>query len=182
MTAEIPDFLLERYRLKELPPDEAARIEDLMRHDEPLRRRLEALDRSDEDIRRSGVLDRLGQRVPRSQPARRRLRAFGMMPAAVAAAVVGILVVMLRIEAPWTGPTEAVDSGDRIKGLTPSLAVYRRTADGSETLADGAVTRAGDLLRVGYRAAGKRYGVILSIDGRGASRCTCRRRRIAPPR
>ena len=168
MTAEIPDILLERYRLKELPPDEAAQLEDRLRRDEPLRRRLEALDRSDEEIRRSGVLERLSDRVPHSQPARRRLRAFGAMPAAVAAAAVVILIVMLRVEAPWTGPTDPVDSGDRIKGLTPSLALYRRTAEGSETLADGAVARQGDLLRVGYRAAGKRYGVILSIDGRGS--------------
>ena len=154
--------------MKELPPDEAARLEDRLRHDEPLRRRLEALDRSDEEIRRSGVLDRLSERVPHSQPVRRRLRAFGAIPAAVAAAAVAILIVMLRIEAPGTGPTDSVDSGDRIKGLTPSLALYRRTAEGSETLADGAVARQGDLLRVGYQAAGKRYGVILSVDGRGA--------------
>ena len=38
---------------------------------------------------------------------------------------------------------------------------------GSETLADGAVARQGDVIRVGYRAAGRAYGVILSIDGRG---------------
>jgi hypothetical protein len=168
MTAEIPDILLERYRLNELPPDEAARLEDRLRHDAPLRRRLEALDRSDEDIRRSGVLDRLSDRVPRRQPAPRRLRAFGAIPAAVAVAAVVVLLMMTRIDAPKTGLPDAAGSSERIKGLTPSLAVYRRTAEGAETLADGDVARPGDLLRVGYRAAGKRYGVILSIDGRGS--------------
>ena len=168
MSADIPDVVLERYRLKELPPDEAARLEDRIRHDEPLRRRLEALDRSDEDIRRSGVLDRLSERVPHSQPVRRRLDSFGAVPAALAALAVVALIAVLSIEAPTPGGTNAADSSDRIKGLTPSLAVYRRTAEGSETLADGAVARPGDLLRIGYRAAGKRYGAILSIDGRGA--------------
>ena len=38
---------------------------------------------------------------------------------------------------------------------------------GTETLADGDVARPGDLLRLGYTAAGRAYGVILSIDGRG---------------
>lgn len=171
MTAEIPDILLERYRLKELPADEAARLEDRMRHDEPLRRRLEALDRSDEEIRESGVLDRLSDRVPRSRPVRRRLGAVLMVPAAAGAAVVVALILMPRVNtpvAPATGRTDASDSPDRIKGLAPSLAVYRRTAEGSETLADGAVAHPGDLLRVGYRAAGRHYGVILSIDGRGS--------------
>jgi hypothetical protein len=81
------------------------------------------------------------------------------------------LMVALTTKAPMQR-TDAVDSGDRgdrTKGaLTPSLAIYRRTPEGSETMADGAVAHPGDLLRVGYRAAGKHYGVILSIDGRGS--------------
>jgi hypothetical protein len=46
--------------------------------------------------------------------------------------------------------------------------LYRQTAAGSETLADGAVAHTGDVIRVGYRAAGRTHGVIVSIDGRGA--------------
>ena len=52
--------------------------------------------------------------------------------------------------------------------MVPALAVYRKTNTGSETLNDGAIAHRGDLIRLGYRAAGKPYGVILSIDGRGA--------------
>jgi hypothetical protein len=166
MTADIPDLLLERYRLEELPPDEAARIADRLRRDEALRRRLAALDRSDQEIRHSGVLDRVIARLPRTEPApRRRFVWFVAVPAAIAAMALmafDVITVAPRIDTP------AVSDGDRIKGLTPSLAVYRRTAQGSETLADGAVARPGDLLRVGYRAAGKSYGLILSIDGRGS--------------
>jgi hypothetical protein len=163
MTAEIPDILLERYRLEELPRDEAARLADRIRRDDALRRRLEALDRSDDEIRGSGVLDRIVARPPDARPvSRRRLVAYVAVPAAVAAIVLAALIVGPRT------PSPAPADGDRIKGLTPALAVYRRTAQGSETLADGAVARPGDLLRVGYRAAGKPYGLILSIDGRGA--------------
>jgi hypothetical protein len=60
------------------------------------------------------------------------------------------------------------DSGDRIKGLRPTLTLYRRTANGGETLADGAIVRPGDVVRVAYHAARRVYGVILSIDGRGS--------------
>jgi hypothetical protein len=60
-----------------------------------------------------------------------------------------------------------VDDEERIKGLRASLALFRRVGGGSETLADGAVAHRGDLIRVGYHAAGRGYGMILSIDGRG---------------
>src|SRR5262249_17390764 len=56
---------------------------------------------------------------------------------------------------------------DRIKGQKPALALYRRTAAGSEALANGSLAHQGDVVRVGYRAAGHAYGVIFSIDGRG---------------
>ena len=182
MSAEqehVPDVLLERYRLKELPPDEAARLDDRIRRDETLRQRLEALDRSDEEIRRRYPPDALAARIRQrieandGAPARatRRRIAYWAVPLAVAAAVTLLVVVVPRTAdspgaAPISAPTTGTDS-ERIKGLSPTLALYRRTAQGSETLADGAVARAGDLLRVGYRAAGKQYGVILSIDGRG---------------
>jgi hypothetical protein len=66
------------------------------------------------------------------------------------------------------GPEPPAAQGtDRVKGLRPSLAVFRKTDDHSETLADGDRARAGDLIRLGYRAAGRRFGAILSLDGRG---------------
>jgi len=65
-------------------------------------------------------------------------------------------------------PPPAPDAAERLKGSGPRLALYRRTADGSEPLADGGLVRRGDLIRVGYQAAGRAYGAILSIDGRGA--------------
>jgi len=181
MTAEqedIPDILLERYRLRELPPGEAARLEDRIRRDETLRRRLDALDRSDEEIRRRYPAEDLAARIQRrletrraaSHPARRRSTVYWAVPLAVAALVGLAVVVIPRTAEDPGGSAPAAATGtdaDRIKGLSPALALYRRTARGSETLADGAVARAGDLLRVGYRAAGKQYGVILSIDGRG---------------
>jgi len=62
----------------------------------------------------------------------------------------------------------ALPDADRIKGDShPALTIYRDKPSGPERLADGDLARAGDLLRVGYTPAGRAYGVILSIDGRG---------------
>ena len=87
--------------------------------------------------------------------------AYWALPAAVVVTALTVTVVGLRT-APAPDPER-----ERIKGLVPALTLYRQTAAGSETLADGAVAHTGDVIRVGYRAAGRSHGVIVSIDGRG---------------
>jgi hypothetical protein len=55
----------------------------------------------------------------------------------------------------------------RSKGLSQQLIVHRRTSAGAERVAPGGVARPGDLVQLGYIAAGSRFGVIVSLDGRG---------------
>ncbi len=161
----IPDLLLEQYRLDELPATDTARIERLLIEDATLRARLAALEASDREIAQrqpaewlaGRIRERMRTETRRPRPTAPAIRRFALASALAAAAVV------IAFAVPW----KPADDGDRIKGLSPSLAIYRRTPQGSETLADGAAARAGDLLRVGYVAAGRGYGVILSIDGRG---------------
>jgi hypothetical protein len=159
----LPDIVLERYRLNELPAAEYNRLSDRLRHDQALRARLESLEQSDLDIRREYppqvFIQRTQERLAVS-PARNRFRRWALP------AVLAVATFMLVVAVPGFGPGEG--DGDRIKGLLPGLAVYRKTDTGSEMLADGAIAHSGDVIRLGYRAAGKPYGVILSIDGRGA--------------
>lgn len=167
----VPDIMLERFRLNELTPDEATSLEARLRGDDPLRRRLEDLDRSDAEIRGSYPPEWLATRIEQrleNHPRRRRATAYWLATAAVAATVVALVAVVPRTAVRPAGGTDPATQGDeRIKGQRPGLVVYRRTPDGSELLADGAVARPGDLLRVAYRGAGRPYGVIVSIDGRG---------------
>jgi hypothetical protein len=156
MTRTIPDLLLERHALNELAAPARAALDREIAADPSARARLEAIAASDADIlRRYAPAGLAGRPVVRIHSRR------GVAVAlALASAVVAVLAVM-----PHLPP-----STDRIKGTAgdrPAIAVYRRTPAGSERLADGDVARAGDLLRVGYQPAGRAYGVILSIDGRG---------------
>jgi hypothetical protein len=64
---------------------------------------------------------------------------------------------------PTTGP-----DGIRIKGQQAHLVIHRREVAGAVRLGPDSVTHEGDLLQVGYVAAGHRHGVIVSIDGGGA--------------
>jgi hypothetical protein len=73
---------------------------------------------------------------------------------------------------PATGsaPVPAPSTGEtvRLKGLEPHLAIFRKTANGSEPLYPGEKARPGELLRIGYQAGGFTYGAILSVDGNGS--------------
>jgi hypothetical protein len=167
----VPDLLLERYRLGEMLPDERVRLEHSLEQDAGLRLRLEELERSDAEIRRRYPPERLAaqvrERKPKPAPRRPTFWAGGFsLPLAVAATVLAILAPRL-LGPPRPGPAPAVEDGDRIKGLEPTLSLHRKTVGGSEPLGEGALVRAGELVRIGYRSAGRAYGVILSLDGRG---------------
>jgi hypothetical protein len=57
-----------------------------------------------------------------------------------------------------------------MKGLSPHLLVFRQRATPTseiERLLPGTTVRQHDLVQLAYHAAGRRYGVIVSIDGRG---------------
>ena len=173
MTTTIPDLSLERYRLNELPEAEAQALTRRIAEDPALRARLEAIERSDAEIARQYPADAFLRRLrPLVAPKPHRVRMWAM--AAGCAAAAGMIAIALpRDQAPAHNAGVVAASGvgtDRIKGAPayPALSLYRRTAAGSERLADGGIARAGDLLRVGYASAGRAYGLILSIDGRGA--------------
>ena len=171
----VPDLSLERYRLGELPAAAAAELTERIGRDPKVADRLERLAASDAEIlaarppaetaaaiRRRlaaerGVADRGGTERRRLRPVR--LSAF-VLPAA-AGVLLTLAFVLVR--------ERFLDGGSGARAAEPAtaLSVWRTTGGGAERLADGAVARAGDVVRFSYRAAGARYGVILSIDGRG---------------
>ena len=163
----VPDITLERYRLNELPEPMKARIDAILETDTSLRQRLDALRQSDEQIRATDRLTTAAALVQRTLARRARAserRPWTSLPSWAVPAAVATAVVLLLVFPRMT--TLSVGDGERIKGLEPSLAIFRRVGNGSETLADGAIAHPGDVIRVGYHAAGRAYGVILSIDGR----------------
>lgn len=182
MRTAVPDLLLERYRLGELPPAEAEALRQRLESDGELRLRLEALAGSDAGLRRAlpaaglaaRVRERLAERRESARQAKHRALRAWPLPAGLAVVASVVLAVVLRTRAPEpslmpsAAPSVTAEDGERIKGRRPALALFRKTPSGSEALADGDRARTGDVIRVGYRASGHRYGVIVSLDGRGA--------------
>ncbi len=175
-----PDWLLERIALGELPPQtlEAAR-ERLEREPGGVAR----LARLDADSRQT--LERYPPAGVAAEVARRervaRARAelsqqgepqgwHGLSLSLPVAASLALLFMSAPRELPepsrMTRPLVELDTV-RIKG-SPRLRVHRQGTGEPELLPDHAQARQGDVLQLSYVAAGRRHGVVVSVDGRGA--------------
>ena len=171
----VSDLSLEQYRLGELPAAAAARLAERLGRDPSLATRLESLAGSDAEILAAhpaadvaaAIRGRLAVEQPGDDALRRRqarrLRPVRFATLALPAAAAVLLTLSLVVV------RERLTGGDpvRTKGLATGISAWRKTAAGAERLADGARVRAGDVVQLSYVAAGARYGVILSIDGRG---------------
>jgi hypothetical protein len=106
------------------------------------------------------IRERIAARPPATAVWGRRV----VFAAAASLTVVGVGFGVLRLrEGSAFAPAET-----RVKGLRPHLGAFRQTPAGVVPLVEGALAREGDLVQLTYQAAGRPFGVILSIDGRGA--------------
>lgn len=183
---DLPELTLERYRLGELPAAMAARVERLAAADPALRARLAALDASDERIAARYGTTWTPRPGPGGSPDRRRGAAAFWLRMSAAAATVLVLGVAWQTVPGWRPGTPAdigagrpddvpevvasvpaADPDARVKGAAVALLVYRQTPASSDVLASGDSARAGDVVQLAYRSSEPRFGVIVSVDGRG---------------
>jgi hypothetical protein len=163
------DWELALYRLGELPPRRKRALETQLAQDPILAERLASL-----EAREAALMERLPPRVvaaraeeaARSEPKRR----LGWRLAAPALIAAAALLVAIPTLGPDTGETPAQQRspGVRDKGVTPYLRVHREVPGGLEELKPGDRLGAGERLQISYAGLGRGYGVVLSVDGRGA--------------
>ena len=193
----LPDWLVERAALDEVPPASRDRIE---RADprELEGRVAELRDASAAELTRhpagpavAQIEDRVAaerrQRVLRRQ--RRRLQLLGLATGAAAVLIVaGVVIERPHAEDAMDAivaiaPTAAAHGdadGTRVKGA-PWLAAFRQAGAQAEPLEQDAVVRAGDVIQLRYNAGGHGYGMIASLDGAGVVTLHYPLREDAPP-
>ncbi len=168
----VPDWLLERLAAGELPAKQAEQVRARLAEIGQLER-LTALAASNEEILRTYPAERVAAEVQRraKQAEAARGRGWTRPVWALSLAAVGATAVVLVMNAPATMQSQvAQDQPDEVrrKGLLPSLGLYRQRPDGVERLDPHSRLRPGDLVQVRYIAAGKPFGVVASVDGRGS--------------
>lgn len=154
---------LEQLLLGELPEPRAAALRERLHTDPALAARYQALSTSNAQALAALPPHAVEAEVERRAAKRVRPRAVPLRlarPALAALAVLGVTGLWLS-DAP---PVETT----RIKGLLPVLHVFRDRGGAIEELQPGATARPGDRVQLRYAAAGAPWGVLLSIDGRGA--------------
>lgn len=174
---QVPDWLVERLAAGELPEARANELRARLRaHGEE--HRLSALAASNAEIlaalppeRALPEIRRRADRRQRNAPRPARVWWALSMVTAGAAAFAMIFAVREHGGSRSPGSTWEAETAENIsfKGdLKPVLRIYRKSAAGAEALRPGAKVHQGDTLQIRYVAAGRRFGIIASIDARGA--------------
>jgi hypothetical protein len=174
----VPDWLLERLAAGELPADQAAGLlRRLKARGEE--QRLNELADSSARILASLPPDRIVleiERRARKADARTKPVASPRLRPAWALSAVGVcaaglaFMLVVRNHGVQTQPAPGESRPEIItfKGdLKPALRIYRKTGSGSEILRAQASVHRGDIVQIRYVAAGRRFGVIASVDARG---------------
>ena len=167
-TTLIPDIMLERYLLEELPTSDMEAITQRISEDALLRARIDSLRASDAEIRAAypfSAFPDMQQSAAAAQTGgakhRRNMKLF--VPAAAIIAVI-VTAVGLNVERFY----DDIDRTTIAKGAENNLFVYMKKNDVTERLDNGSRVLPGSLLQLGFSVPAGHYCVIVSIDGSGA--------------
>ena len=186
----ISAFLLERYHIDEVTPEEKLRVENALVRDSALAAALTGLEMADQDFwqrfphekyfpagsMRSADTRPLRLRHSRLRSTRLRYKRTFPPLVWVLCAAAAVLVIALPLFVLRNPVQEAF--GDRMKGSaqgnSTELSVYLKGSSAGKDikLSDQANIQAGNTIQLSYRVqpetSGERYGVIFSVDGRAS--------------
>jgi anti-sigma-K factor RskA len=181
------DYYLERYALGELSEEDLQKIEEKISTDPELRRRIEEIELSNRQILSlylpSAEQAQLHSRSKETQDfsfAKRfffsvysKKRIISVSSALLCAVLLFFLIKPGNQQRRITLPFDSTSDTTLVKGLSEidlsstQLLVFRKKKDSVDILLDGNRALEGDLLQLAYIATKKKYGMILSLDGRG---------------
>jgi len=171
-TQTIPDFKLERYLLGELPQEEMTALDQALESDLNLQSRLAALKTSNAEIEAQYAPEEMVRQINAKSQGTVSGPPHWFKPALSLAAVLGLAIAFsVLVPGPEIQMLDGVapnhlQEPTRIKG-NARLFLYRKTNQGTESLANGSVAKQGDRIQIYYHAGDAQYGTILSVDGRG---------------
>jgi hypothetical protein len=163
----ISDLQLEQYALGELSGAQELRVREELGRDVSLRARLSAIEDSNKEILAAYPPEQIVAQIKeklfrQGATAARAPRRVNVLTWALPAAAMVAIFLSFFIVREGVVPDET-----RLKGMTPHLNVFRKTMRGAEELPAGVLARRGDVLQLAYSAGEAKFGVILSVDGRG---------------
>lgn len=181
-STKVPDWWVERLAANDLDRATSERVRSRLAARDELGR-LQAIDASNRAVLAAHPTGTVVAEIERRlHSARAKHRAATSAPSlwrwawpglAAGCSLVAALLLLLEVrhDAPHaiqSGPVaDARNAGVTAKGLAPQLLIYRQREGGAERLGTNSRVQAGDVLQVAYVGAGRRYGVIASVDALG---------------
>jgi len=173
---KIPQFFLEQALLDELSEEK----KEIVNRGE-VSERLEELEASNREILMkydpSEIAGKIRDRLETAEHEETRQKVIqpnwfsqhrvGVIAAAAAFAIVAGASPFLFRHSPEVDGAAPVAEITRIKGMEFTISLYRKMGNAVEELSNGAIAGESDLIQISYNAAGKPFGAIFSIDGRG---------------
>lgn len=174
---QIKAWILERYLLGELPPSRMEEITLLAKENPDIKKEIDQIKQAGAEILKKHPPETMLPEILRrykenSRQARLREKAGPIIRKRLlyATPVLAFALLLLFIVFVKDGTTP---NNTRIKGeesldfTKTQIIIYKKTNNKIELLNKREQAKAGDLLQLAYVPAGKRYGVIFSIDGKG---------------
>lgn len=174
----VPDWLVERLAAQDFDAERAELVRArLAARDELVR--LEQIEASNRAILEAypvaRVVPEIERRIARIEAqgsdSHSRLRRLTWPTLAVATPALALTAMLLASGSPDPALTPTVaPSAETVtsKGLAPHLVLYKKLGSEAARLGHSSRVRPGDVLQVAYVGLGHRYGVIASVDARGA--------------
>ena len=175
-TKTVKKWELERYLLDELPSHRRKEISRLLEDNPELQSELERLKKSNTNFFKEFPPETVIPNIQRRYEAEKTLhkqkersvlfKRFLYASPVLASALVILFIVILN-------PPGDRAEDTRIKGMLvadptkPHILIHRKMETDTELLHSGDRAEEGDLLQLAYSPAGRAYGVIFSIDGKG---------------
>lgn len=164
MKKHIPEIYLEQLYLNELSPQKAGSIDFTESENQ-----LKGIELSNKEIIeqyppafiKEGIIRKLNSKTEK-QAKKQDFRFYILRAVPIAAALVILTLNLSQLYKTQT-PNEII----RSKGLTPELSIYIDKNNSPAELFNNDFVSESDLIQLTYNAAGNKYGVIFSIDGRG---------------
>lgn len=175
---KISDFKLERYLLGELPEKEMRDFQERELSDEIFAARVREMREQGKRFVAENPFEALEAKMDAADEAADGNVISGLWLKVAAALVIALgvfsMVVLNRNVETYFGESATmevamanVDDGTRIKGMSASLEVWKKTGDSAVQMVNLGDASEGDEIQLRYRVPQKCFGMLFSMDGNG---------------
>ena len=175
---KISDFKLERYLLGELPEKEMRDFQERELSDEIFAARVREMREQGKRFVAENPFEALEAKMDAADEAADGNVISGLWLKVAAALVIALgvfsMVVLNRNVETYSGESATmevamanVDDGTRIKGMSASLEVWKKTGDSAVQMVNLGDASEGDEIQLRYRVPQKCFGMLFSMDGNG---------------